>query len=235
MIKEALQYIIGLGNTRIEDIGAQKYSTQGVHLVQEACAKTLVVNSLTGLIDYLQSEFDGNNQLLVHVASPTEVNVYSHFTRDMTRNAFVQAKALLPQFPFGKFQDLEEFNIALQSMFVENEQRGEVLQIVGNVKDENVTNYGDDGVSQQVTAKAGIATVAVIPVPNPVHLMPYRTFIEVDQPESSFVFRMRTGPDCALFEADGGAWKNEAIGAVRDFLHESLQSRIDSDQIVLLA
>lgn len=62
-------------------------------------------------------------------------------------------------------------------------------------------------------------------VPNPVTLAPYRTFVEVKQPESKFVFRMRKseeGPQAALFEADGGAWKIEAMQRVKEFLEDKL-------------
>ncbi len=235
MIKEALQYLISLGNTEVTEVNGQQYSTQPLHLVEEARAKAIVVNSLSGLVDYLKSEFDGSGQRLIHIASPTEVNVYSHLNNDMARNTFMQAKAMIPQFRFGSWHSPEEFIIALQSVFVSNEDRATMLQIVGNIKDETVTSLGDDGVSQQVRAKTGVATVADVKVPNPVYLRPYRTFVEVAQPESAFVFRMRSGPECALFEADGGAWKVEAMDTVRNYLAENLQGQINANKVVLLA
>jgi len=235
MIKEALKYLVELGNTRLEEANGQQYSTQELHLVEEARASTITVHSLSGLVDYLGSMFDGSDQRLIHVVSPTEVNVYSHFNRDMERDTFVQAKAMLPQFRFGSWHDAEEFNIALQSMFVANGDRDKMLQVVGNIKDENVAMFGDDGVSQQVTAKTGIATVASVKVPNPVYLRPFRTFVEIDQPESAFVFRMKSGPTCALFDADGGAWKNDAIQTVRKYLEEALRDQINTKHIVLIA
>jgi len=71
------------------------------------------------------------------------------------------------------------------------------------------------GVSQSVTARAGLARVAEVPVTNPVTLRPYRTFAEVEQPASPFILRLKRKdgemPQCALFEADGGKWKIEAI------------------------
>ncbi len=240
MIKEAIEYIVKLGNTRMEEANGQQYSTQPLHLVSEPRAKSLTLNSLSGLVDYVKSKFDNtgfnpNDQRLIHVSSPTEVYVYSHFNRDMERSIFVQAKALIPQIRYGYFYDVEEFNIAMQSMFVVNPDKEMVLKVIGNIKDENVTTFGDDGVSQQVTAKVGVATVANIKVPNPVLLKPYRTFVEVDQPESAFVFRMKSGPECALFEADGGAWKNEAMENVERYLTEQLQALVNQEQVVIIA
>jgi hypothetical protein len=94
---------------------------------------------------------------------------------------------------------------------------------------------GDDGVSQAIQAKVGVATVATVQVPNPVVLAPFRTFVEVDQPESELIFRMQNGPRCALFEADGGAWKLTAMRNIKDYLHAALEQEIESGKIVIIA
>lgn len=235
MIKEALQYLIGLGNTRVETVETQIYSTQPMSLVKEPVASAITVNSLSGLVEYLNSEFDGKRKLMVHVESPTVVSVFTMFNRDKARNTLIQAKALLPSFRFSNWYDSEEFNIALQSVFVTNDDRATMLKVVGNIKDENVATFGDDGVAQSVRTKTGVATVADVAVPNPVLLKPYRTFVEVPQPESAFVFRMKSGPFCALFEADGGAWKVEAMDTVREYLAKNLEAAITDGSIVLIA
>lgn len=61
-------------------------------------------------------------------------------------------------------------------------------------------------------------------VPNPVNLIPYRTFLEVQQPASDFIFRMKSscGVQCAILEADGGAWKNEAMNNIKEYLKNAL-------------
>ena len=60
--------------------------------------------------------------------------------------------------------------------------------------------------SQKTTIKTGAENLSEVKVPNPVVLAPYRTFSEVDQPESKFIFRLESGkedtPLAALFEAD---------------------------------
>jgi len=234
VLKEALQYLIGLGEATKHFVGDQVYSDKPLHLIRQPVAKPLVVRNLTGLVDYLRSNYDELDSVLVHVESPTEVSVYSTFSRDFERNHYIQASALLPVIPFGRFLDLEAFNILIQSCFVPNDDRANVLRIVGNVKEENVTTVGDDGVTQQVTAKTGIATVGNVLVPNPVRLKPYRTFVEVVQPESEFVFRMRSGPEAALFEADGGAWKLEAIQRIKEYLAEALAEQIANDFVTII-
>ncbi|MFX4306338.1 hypothetical protein F8N00_13185 [Exiguobacterium sp. A1_3_1] len=110
-----------------------------------------------------------------------------------------------------------------------------ILKMVGNLKEDNVRGVGDDGISQAVTMKTGVATVADVKVVNPVTLAPYRTFIEVDQPESKFVLRMQNGPRVALFEADGGAWKNEAIRNIEDYLMEALSEYNETEKLIIIA
>ena len=99
-----------------------------------------------------------------------------------------------------------------------------LLKFSGAVENGTVAEYGDDGVTQKVTVRQGIASKTDAIVPNPVRLRPYRTFIEVDQPVSEFIFRMKDSHEicCALFEADGGAWKNEAMENVKEYLQEAL-------------
>lgn len=67
-------------------------------------------------------------------------------------------------------------------------------------------------------------------VPNPVTLRPYRTFLEVEQPESKFIFRIREGSDgqpmFKLVEADGGLWKYEAVDAIKKYLTENLPKEL---------
>lgn len=55
------------------------------------------------------------------------------------------------------------------------------------------------------------------------------------QPESEFIFRMKSDDRsvfCALFEADGGAWKNEAMQSIKQYLEEQLK---DIDFVTVIA
>lgn len=235
MIKDALEYLVRLGNTRMEHDGERLLSTQPLHPVLEAVPVTLEIRSLRGLVSYIQSHFDGDESWMIHVESPRDVVVLSPCNRDRKRREWMRAKAMTPEFPFGQFLDVESFLIRLQSNVVDAYDRNVILKVVGNLRDEDITTYGDDGVSQQVTAKTGVATVAKVRVPNPVVLAPYRTFAEVEQPMSSFVFRMQQGPKCGLFEADGGAWRLAAMEAIGAYLQDRLRAEMDAKRVVLLA
>lgn len=235
MIKEALEYLVKLGNLEVRYENGQVLSNQKLHVIESPLAESLEVRSLSGLVDYLKSGFDIVDTVVVHVKSPTEVVVFDSLNDDMNRNYYIKANAMIPDFPFGRWLDSENFIIKLQSCFVKNNDRDIMLKVVGNIKEENVNTFGDDGVSQSVVAKTGVATVADVVVPNPVNLKPYRTFVEVEQPESEFIFRMQNGPQCALFEADGGAWKLEAMRNIKNYLAEALKEEIELKNITIIA
>lgn len=115
----------------------------------------------------------------------------------------------------------------MQAKFQANKDRDLLLKFAGTVEAGTVTQYGDDGVTQKALVKNGVASKTDAIVPNPVNLIPYRTFLEVEQPESAFIFRMREsdrgGVSCAIFEADGGAWKYEAMHNIAAYIREELE------------
>lgn len=228
MIQKALQYLVGLKDAKQVEIDGETYSTEPLHHIPKIfdptpTARAICISTLTGLVDYIINGIDGLTEpLIVHIVSHTQVRVFSELRKDMDRSNFIDCRAQIPQITFERFLELEQFNIMLQSCFLENPDRAAVLKVVGNVKEDNVRTTGDNGIAQVVTAKAGVATVGDVVVPNPVTLCPFRTFPEVEQPESKFVFRMKEGPSAALFEADGGKWKIFAMQNIKDYLREEL-------------
>lgn len=235
MIKQALEYLVGMGKAEIHNENGQTYSDKHLQLLREPTASAITVHSLSGLVDYLKSEFDSDEQLMIHIESPTEVRCFNALNSNQNRSEYIVSIAMLPSFDFDRFYDSEHFNIKLQSCFVKNEDRDTMLKVVGNIKEEAVNTVGDDGVSQAVVAKTGVATVANVVVPNPVVLAPYRTFVEVAQPESEFIFRMKSGPSCALFEADGGAWKLAAMHNIKSYLQAALEKELEEGKLVIIA
>lgn len=49
------------------------------------------------------------------------------------------------------------------------------------------------------------------------------------------LIRMKDGTRGAIFEADGGAWRNQAIVNIREYLYEQLEEEIKSKQVTILA
>lgn len=234
--KEALQYVNGLVYPVLNEINGQTYSDKPLNRISyNPKASAIAMSTLTSLVDYIKAKIDDMpEKMIIHVGSPTSVALFSQLDDERSRECLVSVTANLPDFSFGKFIDHEEFCIALQSKFVNNEDKSLVLKFAGTVEEGTVAQYGDDGVTQKATVKSGVASKSDALVPNPVHLKPFRTFIEVNQPESDFIFRMRSdrGIQCAIFEADGGAWKNEAMNNIKAYLQAQL---VGLDQFTVIS
>ena len=228
MTRDALQYVVGLKTAEVLDINGERYVDKDVYRVDnELRASAIQMNTLTSLVDYLKAGVDKMaEKMLVQVVSPTKVRVLSMLDADRKREELVEVEAMIPDFEYGRYMGNERFIIALQSKFIDNDDRALLLKFAGTVKDESIAEYGNDGVTQKATVKTGITSVGDAIVPNPVKLRPFRTFVEVTQPESAFVFRMRQadgrGIECAIFEADGGAWKNVAMKSIKEYLQFEL-------------
>jgi hypothetical protein len=216
-------------STRIETIqvDGELYTTRPVHLPpREPRLDPITIHTLTGLVDFINAE--GLADLIVHVVSATEVEIVSAPEgRYRVRETYAIANCepiIGKGFRFGEYQSVEQFVVNLQAQFEPTEARAAVLRVIGNLRQEQVKTLSDDGVTQKVVTSAGISRVENAEVPNPVSLKPFRTFPEIGQPESNFVLRLQQAardgelPKCALFEADGGQWKLEAIRAIRDYL-----------------
>lgn len=237
MIKKALEYIVGLKNPEIREINGQTYSDKELYRVNHnPKAEPIELNTLSSLVDYLASGYDKHGELFIHVVDPLHVDVFSKLDEDRKREHLVRVVGMVPAFGFNGYMGHEDFCINIQSKFVDNPDRALLLKFAGTVEAGTIAEYGDDGVTQKATVKTGVASKEAAIVPNPVSLQAYRTFIEVEQPTTQYIFRMKQGLNggvlCGLFEADGGAWKIEAMKAVKDYLVDELAFQYD-DAVVI--
>ena len=236
MIKKALEYLVGLGESKIDirdvklpDGTVQVYSNKDLTRLSKhiPMAGHISMGTLTSLVDYIRGNIDTMaDKMIVHVKSPGEVCLFSQLNEKRDREYLVKVTAQVPDFTYGRFIKHEEFCINVQSKFLNDPgtDKGLILKFAGTVEQGSVAEYGDNGVTQKATVRTGIASKADAVVPNPVKLRPYRTFMEVEQPVSEFIFRMaeNQGITCALFEADGGAWKNAAMQNIKNYLEFEL-------------
>ena len=239
LTKEAIQHI---QNTAIEPEDRVIYEDgrafivdnegYGQEITRRAVA-SLSFNTLTALVDFIKNiDFKTEEKLYLNIETPRAIALYSSLQSDNKRDELANVRAIVPEIRFDQFKTAEDLLIELQAKFLPTDDRETLFQVLGNLKEENVKNLGDDGVSQQVTIKKGVASLTDVRVPNPVSLAPFRTFHEVQQPESPFVFRMKEGGYGALFEADGQGWKLVAIQNIKVFFEAELAGM---ENIIILA
>ena len=236
MIKKAMEYIASISAPNFKEIDGETYCDKPLNRISYVPrASSIEMGTLSSLIDYVKSGVDiFPEKMIIHVLSPTHVAMYSALDGERKREYVVEVNANVPAFGFNQFMDHESFCIGVQSKFIDKmgvvnapNEKALLLKFAGTVESGSLAEYGDDGITQKATVKTGIASKGEALVPNPVTLMPYRTFVEVDQPISSFIFRMKEdkyskGIQCALYEADGGAWKIEAMANIKAYLVKEL-------------
>ena len=241
-IKEALEYSVELAANEVkieEDKAGKEWFDANNFSLRELNPKkypsALKVRTLTGLINYLTEDntLDGlvNEKLIIHVKDPENVELYTELDEEQKRKTFMVVEAQVPEFRYGRFHSVEEFNIKLQSVFLQTNERDLLLSFSSAISIDNGAKVEDNGVSQTTTIRNGVSSISNAVAPNPVSLKPFRTFTEVDQPESDFVFRLNKDAELALFEADGGIWKNEAMIAIKGYLEENLR-QFENIQII---
>lgn len=239
--KEALEYTANLAITAQDKriitthtiVGDRTFTINGAGDVKEfrpfdGARDSIQVHTLDALIEYILHVQERHDfPLIVHIDNEDTVSVKGLLDGGGHRETLLVATAIHPKFPFARYLDQEEFNIALQSQFHDNDDRALLLRFVGNLKQEASKTSVDDGVTQTATMKTGVASVESVIVPNPVFLEPWRSFPEVVPAASDFVFRVADGPRAALFEADGGAWRNQQIKNIADYLVKGLEDVLD--------
>ncbi|MBC6721312.1 hypothetical protein [Treponema sp. Marseille-Q4130] len=194
------------------------------------CADRLTVHSLLGFCTYINNGFDGitkdDGMVIVSDINRTKL-VSKLFGKDKSRETFIAAELCeVEEFPFGQFMTQEEFAIKFRSLFVPSEKNDTnyVLSFVSKLHGGTAIATEDDGITQQVGVSRGVSgkmtgKATLKPI---VKLAPYRTFREIEQPESEFLLRMRLNSDniplVALFEADGGAWRITAMNRIAEYI-----------------
>lgn len=196
----------------------------------------LKVWTLQAVVDYLKTnELNENGGAattdlrIVHVVNPSTVEVVGALEDeivDFRRKMYLQGFAGNPKIPFGDWMDPETFVVALQTQFEKTEERDNLLLLVAGIESNEVRTTFDDGMAQEVKVAAGIRLVGNQKIPSPIVLKPFRSFIEIDQVETPFVIRARSGPNgvpvLAIIEADGGKWKLDAVKRIAEWLREKL-------------
>lgn len=236
MLKEFVSYLLDLNRPEIVEQDGKVYATNNLKRLDiEKDVRCIEARSLSGLVQYVKSNFDTDRKFMIHVENPTSVSLYDALDDENNRRRFLEATAMLPAITFDRFMQSENFNIQLQSKFVQTDDSAKIQKLVGTIVEDESVQTTDDGISQRVTAKIGVATLGDVGVPNPVSLKPIRTFIEVPQPESEFVLRIQKGPQAALFEADGAAWEINAMHNIKEYLDEQLEELITGGKVIIVA
>lgn len=197
------------------------------------------VDTLEALVKLIRTEGVAQAPLLyVRVDSARRVVVDSTYTgRDYaiySRLPLYEAVSDVPSISVNQSISQEKAIVELQSLYAITEDRDYLLSLLSRIDVNQGVSSVDNGISQEVSVKTGAVLKEQQTVQPIVHLQPYRTFLEVEQPASDFLLRLNKEGHPALYEADGGAWKLEAKRNIAAYLGEKLADLVEHGSVVVM-
>jgi len=235
--EEAIQKIIDMGEHEVTDYNDVLFHVnhRGATHLEFPITETIKLFSLNQLVNLMRSD-DFATDKEVHIISPSRVNIIGkNYTPDnkLVHYGRADASEIFEAYSSGNKLQQEDFIISLMSKFQATPARDELIKLVSVIKDETSSTQNDDGFSQNVTVKAGVTLVKEVTLKNLWQLQPFYTFPEIEQPKIPFIFRVHKGstPLFSLHQCDGGAWKVETTGKIREFLVNALP---DSTKFIIL-
>lgn len=201
------------------------------------------VDTLEALVKLIRTEGINHSPLLyVRVDNSRRVVVDSStFDRAQMRefidrifDRLAEAVSDVPRITTDQSMSQEQAVVELQSLYAVTEDRDYLLALLSRIDVNQGVSSVDNGISQEVSVRTGAVLKEQQIIQPIVHLQPYRTFLEVEQPASDFLLRLDKDGRPALYEADGGAWKLEAKRNIASYLGEQLADLIERGSVVVM-
>lgn len=197
--------------------------------------RSIDVNGLDSICKLVRNEVGKvARKLFIQCESYRDVNVFSTYGDDFERYYLYTCKADTPAVTMGRYMSYENAVIEIRSLYMPNDDTKYLLQLLSSISNESKVTSTDNGVTQKVEAKSGIALSSMVEVKPRVSLKPFRTFLEVEQPESEFLLRISQDGNIGMFPADGGVWKLEATRNIAAYFETELKDLIEAGQVVII-
>ena len=174
-----------------------------------------------------------SGSVLIHVMSPTYVEVVSRAVRDLherKRRKFLEVKYIAgDSFRTGTFLDQESFVVNAMAKFRPRGDYDYLLRTVSGLQEEAVVEVNDSGVSQRATVKHGVRSLGSEEVRARIELAPYYTFDEIENPPLvPYLLRLKGGgngkaPTAALFSVGSTEHERLAVSLIKGWILAALQ------------
>lgn len=237
MLKEFVEKIVSLAAPTTFEVDGKTYASKPLNLIKEdpPAPGRLSVNGLDSVCKLIRNEaVKIGRQIFIQAEDYRTVNVFTTYGEKFDRYELYCCYADTPRISTGSYKDYESAVVELRSLYIPNSGTEYLLKLLSSISSESKVTTTDNGVTQKVEAKSGIALKEVVAVEPRVSLKPFRTFLEVPQPESEFLLRISQSGTIGLFEADGGVWKLEATRNIAAYFEEALKDMIEAGQVVVI-
>ena len=237
MLKAFVNRIAEMAAAQTFEIEGDVYSTKELHPVafMKRRPKSIEVTGLDSVCKLVRNEADHiGKKLFIQVKNFKEVAVFTTLDGDEERFRLYTCVADTPNVTTGSYMPYEKAVIELRSLYIPNDDHDYLLKLISSVSSESKVTSSDNGVTQSVEAKSGIALNSMVKVKPRVTLRPFRTFVEVEQPESDFLLRISERGEIGVYPADGGVWKLEATRNIAGYFEEALKDLIEAGSVVVI-
>lgn len=237
MLRNFINRIVELAAPTTYEIDGYTYSSEHLERVKPPKYKPedIDVTGLDSVCKLVRNEAVlVGRKIFVRVAAYNRVEVFTTYDDQYERSYLYRCTADTPRVTVGSFTPYEKAVIELRSLYIPNDGTKYLLQLLSSISNESKVISTDNGVTQTVEAKQGIALSQMVKVEPRVSLKPFRTFVEVEQPESEFLLRISDKGEIGLFEADGGVWKLEATRNVAGYFERELKDLIEKGDVVVI-
>lgn len=242
MIKEAIKHIQETANKPfLREIGWNTYIIDREGQYQQIkpdleYPQELTLTSLDALVKMVKTEAS-------EMDAPLYITIPDHLTAicfgqpdaelRYDRVNYYRAKATdVPGWQSDVKMGFEEMQIALRTRFQETPDAAYAMKLLSDITTGGKITFNDNGIATSVVTQKGVALQANEAIRPIVKLKPYRTFQEVEQPESPFLIRV-SERGISFTEADGGMWKLTARQTIKAFLEERLSQEVSEGSVVI--
>ncbi len=197
---------------------------------------TIHLHSLDALVQLVQTE-------AIKMETPLYITIPDHMTvrcfgqpdpvARFFRQIYYEAHATdVPGWEPKATLGFEEAQIALRTRFQETPDTVYAMKLVSDISLGAKVIYNDNGIATTITTQKGVALQTNEQIRPLVKLRPYRTYQEVEQPESVFLIRI-SDRGITFVEADGGMWKLTARETVKKYLEKRLEKEVADGTVII--
>lgn len=237
MLRDFVNKLVELAAPTTVEVDGSVYSNQELVHIQDKkpMPRCIDLTGLDSICKMVRNEADHVGlQIFIQVRDYKSVTVFTSLDSDEDRLYLYKCVADTPAVTMGRFMPYENAVIELRSLYIPNDGTKYLLNLLSSISNESRVVSSDNGVTQQVEAKSGIALNSMVKIEPRVNLQPFRTFVEVSQPESDFLLRINERGEIGFFPADGGVWKLEATRNVAAYFEYELKDLIDTGAVVVI-
>ena len=224
----AISKIVELARYEVKKIGDVEFfvGAQGAEALEYPKLQAVHLFGLSQFLNFIEVSAEKFGAVYVNVLNETRVQLIDRVTGknlEVVVHAEADFSKTYKPFESGRQYNQEDFIVELMSKFESDDASKSLITLVSRVIAGKTTELADDGISQEVTVKSGVSLVKSETLKNIWSLRPFRTFMEIEQPDSTFVLRAKAGgsgnpPMFALFLADGKMWRPNAVQAIKEWL-----------------